>query len=223
MVSAILLAAGKGSRFARAASKVLFKLRGKPVIYYSLSVLNKHPQIDEIIIVVSFDNLKEIKRIVRRYKINKASKVILGGRERKDSVACGLGAIDPRAGFVLVQDGARPFITSRMISSSIAAAKRRGGAVVGVPVKYTVKEVWGHRVVKTLERERLWEIQTPQVFRREVILKAYKNKSGRVTDDSMLAERIGIKPGVVLGSYANLKITTFEDAVVAEAILRKGI
>lgn len=223
MVSAILLAAGKSSRFLKAKSKILFKICNRPVIYYSLSVLSRHPQINEIIIVAAPENLKEIKHIVRRYKINKVSKVILGGKERKNSVSNGLRALNPDTDLVVIHDGARPFVNSKIISSSILAARKRRAAIVGVPVKYTVKQVLRRLVVKTLKRENIWEIQTPQVFKKEVILKAYKDISGYATDDAMLVERIGIRPAVVLGSYANLKITTFEDVLSAEAILRNNL
>ena len=112
---------------------------------------------------------------------------------------------------VVIHDAARPFINNKIITDSILAAKKRGAAVVGMPLKYTVKEISKGFVVKTLKREDIWEIQTPQVFKKEIILKAYKNKLGYATDDAVLVEKMGIRPVAVLGSYLNLKITTFED------------
>ncbi|MFY9402786.1 MAG: 2-C-methyl-D-erythritol 4-phosphate cytidylyltransferase [Candidatus Omnitrophota bacterium] len=223
MVTAILLAAGKSLRFIKGRNKVLFKICGKPVIYYSLLALSRHPKIDEIIVVSSLETLSKIKRLIKGYRINKVSKVILGGKERKDSVSSGLKELSLKTSLVVIHDAARPFINSKIITDSILAAKKRGAAVVGVPLKYTVKEVSKGFVVRTLKREDIWEIQTPQVFKKEIILKAYKNKLGYATDDAVLVEKMGIKPVVVLGSYSNLKITTFEDIFFAEAILKGNL
>ncbi len=224
MLSAILLAAGKSRRFLKRQSKVLSGICAKPVIYYSLSVLNKHPKVDEIIVVASLKNIKEIALIIRKYKIGKAVKVVLGGGERKYSVYNGLKVLSPDTDYVLIHDGARPFINSKMISSSILAARKHRAAVVGVPEKHTIKEIGRRKAIKTLNRESLWEIQTPQVFKKDIILKAYQNISGyNVTDDAMLVERLGIRPAVVLGSYSNIKITTPEDLTIAEAILKEGL
>ena len=167
--------------------------------------------------------LSKIKRLIKGYRINKVSKVILGGKERKDSVSSGLKELSLKTSLVVIHDAARPFINSKIITDSILAAKKRGAAVVGVPLKYTVKEVSKGFVVRTLKREDIWEIQTPQVFKKEIILKAYKNKLGYATDDAVLVEKMGIKPVVVLGSYSNLKITTFEDIFFAEAILKVNL
>ena len=140
MVTAILLAAGKSLRFIKGRNKVLFKICGKPVIYYSLLALSRHPKIDEIIVVSSLETLSKIKRLIKGYRINKVSKVILGGKERKDSVSSGLKELSLKTSLVVIHDAARPFINSKIITDSILAAKKRGAAVVGVPLKYTVKE-----------------------------------------------------------------------------------
>jgi 2-C-methyl-D-erythritol 4-phosphate cytidylyltransferase len=223
MVTAILLAAGKSLRFIKGRNKVLFKICGKPVIYYSLLVLSRHPKIDEIVVVSSSGILSKIKRLIKRHRINKVSKIILGGKERKDSVSNGLKELSLKTSLVVIHDAARPFINNKIITDSILAAKKRGAAVVGMPLKYTVKEISKGFVVKTLKREDIWEIQTPQVFKKEIILKAYKNKLGYATDDAVLVEKMGIRPVAVLGSYLNLKITTFEDIFFAEAILKGNL
>ncbi|MBN2831173.1 MAG: 2-C-methyl-D-erythritol 4-phosphate cytidylyltransferase [Candidatus Omnitrophica bacterium] len=224
MTSAIVVAAGKGKRFAGRLPKIISRLGAKPVIYYSLLTLNRHPGINEIIVVASRNNIKEISAIIRRYKINKVKKVVLGGKERKDSVFQGLKPLSPDTGYVLIHDGARPFISAGMVSSVLGAAKRFGAAIVGAPVKYTVKEVFDNTVVKTLNRESLWEIQTPQVFKKKLILEACKKaKRLKVTDDAMLVEKLGGRVKVVFGSYSNIKITTAEDLILAEAILKKGL
>jgi 2-C-methyl-D-erythritol 4-phosphate cytidylyltransferase len=223
MLSAIIVAAGRSKRFKGKASKVLAEISNKPVIYYSLSVLNRHPDIDEIIIVASPSSIKAITGIIRRYKINKVKKIVLGGKERKDSVLQGLKSLGEGISYVLIHDGARPLINDDMISSVITAAKVSGAAIVGVPVKPTIKRVnSGLWVQGTVDRDGLWEVQTPQVFLKSIILKAYK-RSGRakVTDDAMLVEKSGIKVKLALGSYSNIKITTPEDLIIAEAILKK--
>jgi len=223
MLSAIVLAAGKNRRFAAKLPKVISKIGTKPVIYYPLFTLNRHPDIDEIVVVANPENIRAICAIIRRYKINKARKIVLGGRERRDSVFQGLKPLSPDIDYVLIHDGARPFISSGMVSSVILAAKRSGAAAVGVAVKDTIKEVANSIVVKTLKRSRLWEMQTPQVFKKSLILRAYKEAGNlKATDDAMLVERLGVKVRVALGAYSNIKITTPEDLIVARAILKKG-
>jgi 2-C-methyl-D-erythritol 4-phosphate cytidylyltransferase len=253
MVSAIIVAAGKSNRFSRnnkqwlkggippkagrgKVSKVLVKIDSRPVIYYSLFALNKHPEVDEIIVVASRENSKEINRIVKRFKINKAKGIVLGGKERKDSVLSGLKALSPESSRVLIHDGARPLIDKNTISSVIKASKASGAAITGVPIKPTVKmayTIWriaygkrekikGLFVKKTLNRDELWDIQTPQVFKKDLILAAYSKFGNRkVTDDAALVEKLKVKVRIVQGSYSNIKITTPEDLIMAEAVLRK--
>ena len=251
-VTAVVLAAGKGLRLSRfnsftvrsgipthiskmigsgrsKISKPLIKIDSKPLIIYSLNTLSKHPYIKDIIVVANRRNLQDIRNKIKRYRIDKIRDVVLGGQVRQASVVNGLKAIDNRTDLVLIHDGVRPFIDRDMVSSVIKTAKSSGAAIVGVPVKATVKEVVSCQlsvvrqfvVKKTLDRSKLWEIQTPQVFRKDLILKAY-DKFGDidVTDDAMLVEKLGAKVSVVLGTYNNIKITTPEDLVLAEAILR---
>jgi 2-C-methyl-D-erythritol 4-phosphate cytidylyltransferase len=179
--------------------------------------------------VVNSDNYKSIVSKIRRYDIAKIREVVLGGRERRDSVINGLGVIDNRTELVLIHDAARPFIDREILSSVIKEAKISQAAIVGVPVKATIKKVVSCQlsvvsrlvVEKTLDRKDLWEIQTPQVFNKDLILKAYKRfKKFPATDDAMLVERLGVKVSVVLGSYNNIKITTPEDLILAEAIVK---
>lgn len=250
-VSAIVLAGGLGLRFSRPDSftvgggipthkskmiesgkskipKPLIKINSKPIIIHCLDTLSKHPYIKDIILVVNTKNSRSIISKIRQYHIGKIRQVVKGGRRRQDSVINGLNAIDGRTDLVLIHDAVRPFIDKETLSSVIKEAKRCGAAIVGVPVKATIKQVsslksqvLGRYVEKTLNRDALWEIQTPQVFKKNLILKAY-NKFGNliVTDDSMLVEKLGIKVRVVLGSYNNIKITTPEDLIIAQAILR---
>ncbi len=222
MLSAILLAAGKGKRFSSKVPKVFSTLGGKPVISFSLSVLNRHPKVNEIIVVAGAENKKKIEGIIRKYKINKVKKIVPGGEERQDSVLKGLRSISRDADYVLIHDGARPFIDADMVSRLCLAAKKTGATIAAVKVKNTIKEARGQVVVKTLRRDNLWEVQTPQVFRKGIILKAYGRIGNlEVTDDAMLVERIGIAVRVSQGSYSNIKITTPEDLITAGIILKK--
>ena len=221
-VTAIVLAAGRGLRFRSKIPKPLVKINAKPIIIYSLEALNKHPLVKDIIVVVNPRNQAGIAAKLKQYRIRKAKQIVRGGLRRQDSVRNALKFIDRRADLVLIHDSGRPFIDKKMVTSVINEAKRSDAAIVGVPVKATVKEVRSKNTVKrTLNRENLWEIQTPQVFKRDLILKAY-NKFGDkdVTDDAMLVEKLGAKVSVVMGSYNNIKITTPEDLIIARAICR---
>ncbi|OGX16563.1 MAG: 2-C-methyl-D-erythritol 4-phosphate cytidylyltransferase [Omnitrophica WOR_2 bacterium RBG_13_41_10] len=227
-VSAIVLAAGLGMRMKSNTAKPLLEINRKPIIVYSLEILSRHPQIKDIILVVNAKSLKNILSLLKRYRIKKIKAVVLGGKLRQDSVLKGLAQVDSCADLVLIHDAARPFFTSSMVTSVISEAQKSGAAILGVPVKATIKQAAGRRpqaagiVKKTLKRENLWEAQTPQVFKKDLIIEAY-NKYGRnkVTDDASLVEKLGEKINIVAGSYKNIKITTPEDLVVAEAIIKK--
>jgi len=218
-VAAIVVAAGGGKRFKSKTPKPLAEINRKPVIIYSLQALSRSPLIKEIIVVVNDKNRSGIIKKIGRYRIAKVRKVVKGGARRQDSVANGLKALDPDAEMVLIHDAARPFINRDIIASTVRAAGIHGAAIAAVPVKATIKDVRGGFVGRTLPRERLWEVQTPQVFRRGLIAKAYK-KFNRVsvTDDAALAEKSGIKVRVVMGAYGNIKITTREDLLVAKRL-----
>jgi len=166
-VTAIIVAAGKGRRFKSKTPKPLARIAGKPVIVYSLEALIRHPSIKEIIVVANPLNIKAIAVEIRQRRMKKITCVALGGRRRQDSVHNGLKFVDPRQGLVLVHDAARPFIDKKMISASIKAAANAGAAIVGVPVKATIKKVQGKNIVeKTINREGLWEIQTRRYLKR---------------------------------------------------------
>jgi 2-C-methyl-D-erythritol 4-phosphate cytidylyltransferase len=228
-VTAIVLAAGRGLRYKAKLSKPLLQINGQPVIIYCLKIISSLSLVRDIIVVVNPQNLNRIKNKLKQYRIKKMSKVILGGQKRQDSVRNALEVVDSRADFILIHDGVRPFIDRNTVLKAIKEAKRCGAAIVGVPVKSTIKVVAGRRsqvagnfmVKKTLDRNELWEIQTPQVFKKELILEAYKKfGDAEVTDDAMLVEKLGAKVSVVLGSYQNIKITTPEDLAIAKAIAK---
>jgi len=227
-VTAVVLAAGKGLRLKSKISKPLIKIDSKPLVIYCLSILSNHPYIKDIVVVANRQNLEDIRNKIKRYHIDKIKDVVLGGRLRQISVFNGLRATDNQTDLVLIHDAARPFIDRDMVSSVIKTAKSSGAAIAGVPVKATIKSVKVSKcqsvkeniVEKTLDRSKLWEIQTPQVFKKGLILKALKKFGDNieVTDDAMLVEKLGAKVSVVLGSYNNIKITTPEDLIIAQAI-----
>lgn len=231
-VTAIVLAAGKGLRLKSKVPKPLIGINSKPLIIYSLKTLSGCSDIKDIIVVTNDKNSSSIKSKIGKYGIRKVKNIILGGLRRQDSVYNALKVIDKRTNLVLVHDAARPFINKETISSAIKAAKKYKAAIVGVPVKATIKKATktqGHQdtrlptVKKTLNRDNLWEIQTPQVFKKAIILRAYEEyEKISVSDDAALVEKLGVKAKIVMGSYFNIKITTPEDLILAEAIARKG-
>lgn len=221
-VTAIVLAAGSGERFGSKIPKLLAKIGSKPIIIHTLEALSRHSSVRDIILVVNAKSAKKIIAKINRYRIKKIARVVEGGLRRQDSLGNGLRVIDSRSELVLIQDAARPFIDKKLISSVIKKAHKNGSAIAGVPVKATIKQVRAGVVERTIERSNLWEIQTPQVFRKDLILKAYKRFAKTdVTDDAMLVEKLGKKVNIIEGSYSNIKITTPEDLILAKAIARK--
>ena len=220
MLSAIILAAGQGLRLKTIEPKPLVKIGKFPAIIYSLKSLNRHPDIDEIIVVISAGNQKAVVQALRKHSFKKIKAFVLGGKRRQDSVYNGLKAVNINTNWVLIHDSARPFINQKSITKVILAAKKTGAAILGVPVKATIKSIKSKGIVeRTLDRSNLWEIQTPQVFKKELIFKAYKESSKmQVTDDASLVEKLGKKVKLVSGSYENIKITTPEDLLFAQAI-----
>lgn len=219
---AIIVAGGKGKRMGQ--PKQFLKLAGKPMLQWTVAAFDQTRAIDGIILVVS----KEQIRLARRIKSKKIFCIVEGGKERFDSVRNGLAALPPSAEIVAIHDGARPAVTPEIIGASIAEAKRVGAVVVGVPVKDTLKRVTRHasRVIgQTIDRSSIWQAQTPQVFKVDIIKNAYSRlvtrDPRRFTDDAMLVERMGIPVKMVMGTYENLKVTQPGDLVVAAAILKK--
>lgn len=220
--SAIVLAAGGGRRLQAECSKPLIKINRLPMLIYSLKKFSLNTQINEIILVVNKLNEAGVLSVVKKYQIKKISHIVIGGKRRQDSVSNGLKKIDRRTQLVLIHDSARPFIDLKSLSAVIKQAHALGAAILAVPLKATAKSVSGkHFVENTLNRNDLWEIQTPQVFKRELILKAYQ-KFGNitVTDDAALVEKLRARVKIVPGSYFNIKITTPEDLILAEAIAK---
>jgi len=221
-VVAIVPAAGMGKRFGDGTNKSLVTLGDKPLLLWALETISSLPEIAEIIPVLKESDMNHALELFERYKIPKVKRIAPGGRERQDSVFHGLSLVEDKNCVILVHDGARPLIETDIIHSAISQLKDCDGVVVGVPVKDTVKEVLEGNVQKTLKREFLWSIQTPQIFPYEELYNAYEKamrESFYSTDDSALVERYGGKIKVVMGSYTNIKITTQEDLKVAELFL----
>ena len=222
---ALILAAGKGKRMGTAKNKPYLLLAGKPIVCHTLFVFERSPLIDEIVLIVGHDEVAYARSsLVDAFQFTKVSTVVAGGVKRQDSVWEGLRAIKSDADVVMVHDGVRPFISQELLAKTGQAMERAGAAVVAVPVKDTIKTVSPRgAVVTTLDRSTLWAIQTPQVFRRDILEKAFEkamNDGFYATDDAALVERLGEKVIIVEGSYENIKITTPEDLVLGEAILK---
>ena len=222
-VSAIVPAAGLGLRLGSTVSKPLVRLDKKPIYLHTLKILNQHPDIKEIILAVSERNSDAIKKSLGRASLKKVKAVVLGGSRRRDSVENALARVSVNADLVLIHDAVRPFIALDLVSRVIRSAAKSGAAVLGVPVKSTIKEIdKKDAVIRTLNRDCLYEIQTPQVFRRELIMNAFKKfRNVACFDDASLVERLGNRVEVVMGSYLNIKITTREDLLFARAIISR--
>lgn len=218
-VEVIIVAGGLGKRLKTRTPKALMPLKGKPLVNYSLKVFDAHPQVDGIVLVGVKKYLKAFEQIAVHFE--KTRTVVAGGVKRSDSVKCGLKVLSADSKIILVHDAARPFVDKSMIDRLLAALKKNKAAIVGVPVKFTVKKV--HRktldIQETPSRELLWEAQTPQGFQREVLIKAHAGKlKEEATDDALLVERMGSRVKMVMGDYRNIKITTPEDMVLARQL-----
>lgn len=225
-VTALIPAAGVGKRMGRHVAKQFLSLGDKPMLAHTLLVFQRSADVDEIIPILSQGDIAGcLKDIIERFHITKVKTLVVGGRERQDSVYNGMQKLGPDTEVVIVHDGVRPFVTQEMIRYTVAVAAKGGCVTVGVPLKDTVKEVNADGVVRrTLERGRLWAIQTPQAFPANMLRRAYDEayKSGFYsTDDAALAEHAGYEVRVIMGSYENIKITTPEDLVFAEEILSR--
>jgi 2-C-methyl-D-erythritol 4-phosphate cytidylyltransferase len=220
-VAAIVVAAGRSERLGR--DKLFVELAGRPLLEWTLSAFEACELVDIVALVLSESNLSLGTSLARSGAFPKVGPIRLGGARRQDSVCAGLDAVGGYA-WVAVHDGARPLLTPDLIERGIVAARETGAAIPGVQPKDTVKRVGaGCEVIETPDRSRLRAIQTPQVFRRDLLVAAYSNGCREVTDDAALLEAIGLRVVVYPGSYENLKVTTPDDVVVAEALLSRRL
>ena len=223
--TAIVLAAGQGKRMHTKIQKQFLEIKGYPVLYYSLRCFQDSPLIEDIILVTGEESVLYCqKEIVGKYGFTKVTNVISGGKERYDSVYQGLLACE-NSDYVLIHDGARPFITEEILERGLTGAEETGACAVGMPSKDTVKiaDESGY-IAETPDRSKVWMIQTPQIFQYALIRSAHESirtrEMSNVTDDAMVVEQeTGIKVRLAEGSYQNIKITTPEDLGVAELFL----
>ena len=228
-VVAVVPAGGTGKRMGAGTPKQFLMLDGVPMMLHALRVLERAPGVTEVILVVPKEERERaLNEVVERYGLKKVLKVVPGGATRQESVQHGLNEVDEDVEIVVVHDAVRPFITEDRIERSIEAARQHGGAIVAVPMKDTPKQAGPDRLIqRTLDRTDLWLAQTPQTFRRALVVEAYRKAAiahVHATDDAALVERLGHTVAIVEGSWENIKITTPEDMILAEAILaaRKG-
>lgn len=222
----IIPAAGRGKRMASPTSKQFLLLAGKPVLAHTLAAFEDAELVDGVIVVGKAKDLEFCKtKIVKKYGFKKVTGYVIGGRRRQDSVANALKALPPDTQTVIVHDAARPLVTPDLIDRAIREAKKWPALTVGMPVKNTIKRITAGELVEyTLDRPRLWAIQTPQVFKADVLLHAHRvAKTDKLwgTDDTMLVEKIGHPVRVIEGSEENIKITTPIDMLIAEAIISR--
>jgi len=220
-IAAIIVAAGESRRM-NGIDKVLAPLGDKPVISYVLAAFDSCKSIDNIVLVVNEKSLKACRQLIAEEGLSKPIDICVGGKRRQDSVAAGLKQLKA-CDWVVIHDGARPLVTEELIEQGLEAAQETGAAVAAVPVTDTIKVAGEDRIVReTPPRQNLWAVQTPQVFRIDIISKAYQKAEGEATDDASLVEQAGFQVKLYMGSYDNIKITNPDDLLVAEALNRHG-
>ena len=222
-VQAIIPAAGSGSRMAGKKSKLLLTLADKPLIVHTLQAFEDCDIIESVILVVPRDLAETYKTIVEECGLKKVKEFIAGGKSRCESISNALSYLGPDADLVVVHDGARPVVSVDLIKRAVQKCKNEKAVVAAVRVKPTIKQV--HRddglVERTLKRDDLYEIQTPQVFKKSILLEAYEQAASLdATDDASLVEQIGFPVKIIEGEYRNIKVTTEEDLLVAETFLK---
>lgn len=236
-VTAIIVAGGSGSRMGSSQiPKQFLKLLGVPILVHTLRIFDQCRIIDRMLLVTRQADIQRCQQFLHTFQIKKVDAIIEGGKERQDSVLNGLAQVKPCTDIVVIHDAVRMFVTEESIDASIRAARRYGASVVAVPVKDTIKAVAaspprpesGHQdfwVTKTLDRQELWQVQTPQTFQYRLIWEAHQQAREigfHGTDDAMLVEHFGHPVTIVHGSYRNLKITTPDDLLMAETFLAHG-
>jgi 2-C-methyl-D-erythritol 4-phosphate cytidylyltransferase/2-C-methyl-D-erythritol 2,4-cyclodiphosphate synthase len=223
-VAAIIPAAGSGTRMGLSSPKQFFELEGTPILIHTLQVFQQVDAIGHIVVVVPQCNCSQVAELVQKYNLDKVFKVVAGGERRQDSVLAGLKVLPREIELVLVHDGVRPFVPVSVIEGCINKAEEDGAAMVAIPVKDTLKAVSPDGEIEhTIDRTGVWQAQTPQAARVELLRKAFtkaaENKSFVATDEAALLERINVPIKVVEGSEKNIKITRPEDIFLARSIL----
>lgn len=222
MNSAIIVAAGSGTRFGAAKPKQFLEINGKLLIFHTLERFENCDAIDEIILVLAENEIENFRRLAQNHKIEKLKKTITGGKTRAESVSNGLKAIDETSETVAVHDGARPLVSSEEITATIEKARETGAACLTAKITDTIKRIENGKIAATIDRETLRRALTPQCFKTEILRKAFENAdlSESATDECYLVEKIGCEIAFVDGSAKNIKITTREDFEIAEILLK---
>ncbi|MBM7569430.1 2-C-methyl-D-erythritol 4-phosphate cytidylyltransferase [Paenibacillus sacheonensis] len=219
----VIVAAGRGTRMGTVESKQYLLLRDKPILVHTLQTFEAMSEIAAMCLVVGPQDVERCEALVSDYGLHKVKSVTAGGSERQHSVQQGLRALDGVADWVMVHDGVRPFVTHKAVRACMAKAMETGAAVLAVPVKDTIKQVNDNGIITaTPERRSLWAIQTPQAFRRSLLVQGLEKAAADRfvgTDDAMAVERLGVAVSVAEGDYTNIKITTPDDLPYAEFLL----
>ncbi len=218
-VVAVIPAAGSGTRMGADKNKLLLEVLGRPVISWTLSAFESCPIVDEVILVANEQDIFSYRDILRAEGFRKVSAIVRGGKTRAESVYRGIMAAEG-ADVVCIHDGARALITPEEIEAVIEGARETGAAIAAVPVVDTIKIAEGEFIAETAPREKLRQAQTPQVFKRNLILDAMEKADKTVTDDASCAEKAGIRVKLIETSYRNIKLTTPFDIYLAEAVLK---
>lgn len=227
MTSAVIVAAGKGTRMGPNVDKLFLKLNGIPVVGHTWRRFDTAPSIDEIVLVVREGMAPAFEALSRELACETPFRIVPGGKERQDSVWNGLEALSPGAEIVAIQDAARPCTAHELIAATVETARQSGAAVAAQPVNDTLKEsADGQWIQRTVDRSRLWAVQTPQTFRVDVIrgaLSAVRSRGLLVTDDTAACEIVGIPVRLVPSPRPNPKVTRPEDLAVIELMLREAV
>ncbi len=228
-VSAVIAAAGMSHRMGSNINKLFYKIEGMPVLAHTLKVFSDCELVDNIIIVTKSEDICIVKEdIVDRFNISKVSNIISGGSTRQESIKNALNILDDSCDIVISHDGARPFLRENTLVDALKNVVYKRAVVVGVPAKDTIKlvsDISSLEINLTPKRELLWHAQTPQIFFKDDLVKAYDyadSENIEATDDSSLVEKIGISVHMVYGTYDNIKITTPDDLVLANMLFKKG-
>ncbi|MFC2017759.1 2-C-methyl-D-erythritol 4-phosphate cytidylyltransferase [Chloroflexota bacterium] len=217
---AVITAAGASRRMG-GVDKIFANIAGQPLLAHTVSVFQRCAAVDRIVIVLSESNLEQGRRMVEEHGFSKVLEVCRGGERRQDSVFEGLRRLE-ECRWIAIHDGARPCLDPGLIEQGLREARETGGAIAAMPVKETIKVVGEMGIIQdTPGRETLRAAQTPQVFRSDIIMEAYRQAKGEATDDAALVEALGYQVKTYTGSYDNIKVTTSEDLALAEVILRK--
>lgn len=221
----IVAAAGTGERLGMDVAKPFVLLNGKPLVSYALSIFEACDSIDSVIIAAEVNALEMMREVVDQAGLTKVRHIVAGGELRSDSVKNALAVVDEDTDRVVIHDGARPLITVDFIDQMIAAVVDEDALVAAIPVKPTIKHVNSKTLIveKTLDRSCLWDVQTPQIFKKDVLFEAYETDDLRATDDAALVERLGKNVKIFQGLEQNIKVTTKNDLFLAEKLLELGI